>query len=503
MPNSILTDSISSTVKFLDTAFELAVEQEILLADYDKSVFKTVKTCVDHTVTQKYINGNRLVCEGFFRISIFYQPPGEEKLTLVVKKQPFRHQLDLPGPVSRPYFINITGSLQYVNTRAVSANRITVSGIYGFEAKGWQSCRLGVVTAINTPTVCCDSMQLPYFALCAAGTRQFSMEEELSLGADIEKILNISTAQNSFTVNTYQDKVNIKGEVTADIYYTTENSFSVSRSSKKISYNQVVDLPGTSENCVAYADFLTTGFTVTADADNGRINCILTACFDVKVFRKESLIAVKDCFSKQYEYENAVKKLMWDANIQAVSDTFNFQVEDTVPAGCRPVYTVLDIQQPVLSAAEGKNTMKAKTTVSVIAISEKGEYECFTKTGDITIGTNLPAGAEDECFVTCTAFGADTTINGDTMGVRFSVEVKGFVINRTGGQVIDSFDEKPDSPLNRHTDALILYFGEKGENLFDIARKYSTDLSVIMAENNIETKILPEEKMLLIPAYRQ
>ena len=89
------------------------------------------------------------------------------------------------------------------------------------------------------------------------------------------------------------------------------------------------------------------------------------------------------------------------------------------------------------------------------------------------------------------------------MGVRFSVDVKGFVINRTGGQVIDSFDEKPDSPLNRHTDALILYFGEKGENLFDIARKYSTDLSVIMAENNIETKILTEEKMLLIPAYRQ
>ena len=90
MPNQLLTDSISSTAKFLDTAFEIAVEQEILLADYDKSVFKIVKTCVDHTITQKYINGNKLICEGYFRISIFYQPPQEDKLTVITKKQPFR-----------------------------------------------------------------------------------------------------------------------------------------------------------------------------------------------------------------------------------------------------------------------------------------------------------------------------------------------------------------------------------------------------------------------------
>ena len=103
MANQFLTDNISYTTRFLDTVFEMAVEQEILLADYDKSVFKIVKTCVDHTITQKYINGTKLICEGYFRISVFYQPPGEEKLTVVTKKQPFRHQIDLQQAVQPPY----------------------------------------------------------------------------------------------------------------------------------------------------------------------------------------------------------------------------------------------------------------------------------------------------------------------------------------------------------------------------------------------------------------
>ena len=174
MQNQLLTDSISSTAKFLDTAFELAVEQEILLADYDRSVFKIVKTCVDHTITQKYINGNKLICEGYFKISVFYQPPQEDKLTVITKKQPFRHQLDLSVPVQSPYFLPVYGSLQYVNTRAVSPTRISVSGIYGFNAKVYCTQQIPVITDVLSLDTCTDTNSHSYFTLSGVGQRQFS-----------------------------------------------------------------------------------------------------------------------------------------------------------------------------------------------------------------------------------------------------------------------------------------------------------------------------------------
>ena len=503
MPNQLLTDSISSTTKFLDTAFEIAVEQEILLADYDKSVFKIVKTCVDHTITQKYINGNKLICEGYFRISIFYQPPQEDKLTVITKKQPFRHQLDLPVTVQSPYFLPVNGSLQYVNTRAVSPTRISVSGVYGFNAKVYGVQQTAVVSAVSSVTACADSNSQTYFTLCSAGQRQFSMEDEISLPDNVDKILNINLGAHNCTVNSHQDKVNIKGEAVVDIFYTVENSSRINHIPKTFLYNQVVDMPGMAENNVAYADFSITSFTVTANSDTGKTNCLITATLDAKSFRKENLILVNDCFSKSYEYEKSHKDIMMDFNISAVSKIQNFQVEDTIGSGFVPVYTIIDTSAPYTVETDGRPVLKAKTTVSVIVKNENKEYECFTKTGDITLDTGSSLSADDDIFVTCQRYGADVTVSGEVMKARFSVNVKGFVIRHKNHKVLADFTENHSAPVSNPADALILYYGDKGENVFDIAMKYRTDLSLVMTENNLDTKILTEDKMLLIPAYRQ
>ncbi len=503
MPNQLLTDSISSTAKFLDTAFELAVEQEILLADYDKSVFKIVKTCVDHTITQKYINGNKLICEGYFRISIFYQPPQEDKLTVITKKQPFRHQLDLPVPVQSPYFLPIYGSLQYVNTRAVSPTRISVSGVYGFDAKVYATQQTAVVSAVSSVTACRDSNSQTYFVLSGAGLRQFSMEDEITLPDNVDKILNIALGAHNCTVNSYQDKVNVKGEAVLDIFYTTENSPQINHIPKTFLYNQVIDIPGMAENNVAYADFFITSFTVTANPDTAKTTCLITATLDAKAFRKENLILVNDCFSKNYEYEKSHKNIMMDTNISAVSKIQNFQVEDTVGSGFTPVYTVIDTSAPYIAESDGRAVLKAKAGVSVIVKNENKEYECFTKTGDITLDTGTELSIDDDVIITCRRYGGDVTVSGEVMKARFSVNVKGFVIKHKTDKVLAEFTENYSAPVSNPADALILYYGDKGENVFDIAMKYRTDLSLIMTENNLDTKVLTEEKILLIPAYRQ
>ena len=95
------------------------------------------------------------------------------------------------------------------------------------------------------------------------------------------------------------------------------------------------------------------------------------------------------------------------------------------------------------------------------------------------------------------------TVSGEVMKARFSVNVKGFVIRHKNHKVLADFTENHSAPVSNPADALILYYGDKGENVFDIAMKYRTDLSLVMTENNLDTKILTEDKMLLIPAYRQ
>ena len=73
MSEILINDTLNVTNKIFETAFEYPLEQEILLADYDEQVFKILKTAVDFSITQKYIQNSKLTIEGFFKITIYNQ----------------------------------------------------------------------------------------------------------------------------------------------------------------------------------------------------------------------------------------------------------------------------------------------------------------------------------------------------------------------------------------------------------------------------------------------
>ena len=51
MPNQCITDIICATGKPMETSFELALERDILLADYDRPVFKIIKTVLSFYIS--------------------------------------------------------------------------------------------------------------------------------------------------------------------------------------------------------------------------------------------------------------------------------------------------------------------------------------------------------------------------------------------------------------------------------------------------------------------
>ena len=58
------------------------------------------------------------------------------------------------------------------------------------------------------------------------------------------------------------------------------------------------------------------------------------------------------------------------------------------------------------------------------------------------------------------------------------------------------FEDKPIPPENF---ALTLYFANKGEKLWDIAKSHNTRLGLLLSENPEENQVLEAPKMLLIP----
>ena len=101
------------------------------------------------------------------------------------------------------------------------------------------------------------------------------------------------------TVTVYNDKVNIKGEITADIAYTVKDSREIQIQSKSFVYNQIVDVPGAKEKDIAFADLDIVNVAITQNSETEKVSCIITAALDVKCFVKSRVIAVTDAFSKK------------------------------------------------------------------------------------------------------------------------------------------------------------------------------------------------------------
>lgn len=501
MPNQCITDIICATGKPMETSFELALERDILLADYDRPVFKIIKTITDHSITQKYVNGNRLIIEGFFRTSVFYQPPGGEALTVISKKQPFQKQLELFNPVPHSYFINISGEAQYINTRAVNPTRITTDGVYQFTVALYTAENISVATAINSENVCADSTPITFFSLRGRAVKQFSMEDELPAGDKADKILHITATPLNVSATAYQDKVNVKGEIEAEILLCATDSTALQTVKKKFPFNQLVDIAGITENNVAFADIAVTGTTVTTNGENTRMNCIVTAAMDVKVFRKNTVICVQDAFSKKYLTEKTYTDLVYDKNIYSVNKVINCSIEDTLSAGYTPVYSFVTMSAPFVDSKDGKNMLKTKVQLTAIMLNSTGEYESFGKSGEIIIDTGKEISQEDKYFITCSVQNKNITVSGEKIKVDFTVDASGFAIAVEKQNTLESFTENTEAPLEKKADCLVLYYGKKGEKIFDIAMKYGTDINEILTENNLTANILEHDKMLMVPHF--
>jgi len=501
MSEQLTQDILYTTGKFLDTGFEYPLEREILLADYDRPVFKIVKTNTEYAITQKYINTGKLIIEGFFKISIYYQPPAGANLTVISKKIPFQKQFDLASAVQPPYFVYIDGETQYINTRAVNPTRIDVRGVYQFTVRGYFRQQNDVSTAVNSTTVCTDSEELQHFYLCAQGVRQFSAEEELSVSGEPDKILNTDLKNTNMSVTVYRDKVNVKGEIVADILYTLNDSPDLHHHLKRFQYNQIVEMPGVAENNVAYAQFSPISFTITQNPDTRKINCIVSAQLDVKAFRKSRVITVTDAFSRVYNYDKNRRNIAFDTNIHAINRNMQITLEDSAGSGYEPVHCFINTGTPVMSAADGKSVLKSRLTASILVKNKQNEYECFAKTEDIIIDVGTEILPQNEYLLDISVSDTAVSVTEETMRVAVTLSVSGFAINREVTTVMDRFDENTDAPLEKPADALVLYYGQKGEKIFDIALRYKTDTEDIIKENNLENKYLSDDRMLFIPVF--
>ena len=83
--------------------------------------------------------------------------------------------------------------------------------------------------------------------------------------------------------------------------------------------------------------------------------------------------------------------------------------------------------------------------------------------------------------------------------IRGTYRWSGVLFGRETGDAVTCVTEKSDRP--RSTDAVILYYGEKGESAWNIAKEHACPYGEFLRTNNLECDELDQDKMLMILCY--
>ncbi|MBE6828351.1 MAG: DUF3794 domain-containing protein [Ruminococcaceae bacterium] len=482
------------------------VESDITLPDYFPDIVKVIRCCVTPNISKIFVSQNCVNAEGTSVLNILYLSE-DGRLHCFEQKIPFSKSLD--SAVDESYVYTAQGSCEYVNYRVVSPRRIDVHSNICIVFTAHYINSAEILTGSGDSSIQTRKQTVSAVNLKDYKTKLFTISETLEIGSSqptINQIIKNETNVFTESLKVISGKILLKGRVITKITYLGENDSGLQRLENSVPFSQILEAD-VEENdtpfiklCVSSADI----FAKTDSAGTLRLvdfSCVVNS--ELSIYKKEEISVVADAYSTKYLL-NTEKR---DYDICSDSEIFNEIFTSQAKAEIKEyqIKSVIDISAENLSAdyriSDGQINFTGSTTVSVIAESESDgivyiekpvEFEFVKTSGDYS------ENAICDFSVNISAIGY--TLNSENeIDIRTEYDVNALIIFNRHIYAVSNIDADANMKLKENS-YLTVYFADKGEKLWDIAKKFNTSADEIKAENSLcEDEITEPRRLIITP----
>lgn len=479
----------------------IPVDCTMILPDYFPDVMKILRYTAKTVKSPVTFDGSAEIVSGNVNIEVNYVSENGE-LCYCSQLQPFSHSF-ISDKSAAAADAEIT--VGEIGCRAVNKRRIDLHGsieaalhtVYGNEEK--------MISFAEGAGSVCKNKSLDTVLMVGEFYKNFTLEErgELEYGkTGFGKTLRVSATAQVTECHVIQDKIVTKGKVDVEVLWAGDNITDYSEEGpflSRFSYpvSRMVDAKGILLTDICDASY-EADFPEISPSDDGQ-NIIIKVKIGIfaRVYRNETSNFVSDMFSTDYETKLEKKKItVIDAAFPvAVTDTVfeRFELPETVES-----VTDMWLENTSPAAFEnGKISYAARVCLfakdpdgTPIYFERMLERECVSPSGERNIAFfNLAPRTES----------LEYTLSSDRKAeISASVLIDGTIYTYSSIDVIKNCTVSTERKSEHEDAALLLCFADKGECVWDIAKKYSVSTDKIIAENEISGEIFSEKTMLVI-----
>ena len=328
------------------------------------------------------------------------------------------------------------------------------------------------------------------------GLSTFTVTDDYNLPAPIKTLTKMSAGARVLESKIISNKALVKAVVSVDVCYLDEND-NPQNEHIDIPISQVLILEGAEEGDELSVSLNILRLNLEPLGNNeAKLEANLEICAEAK--REQLISAVTDAYLTCCESSLESCKVSVCALEKNLSREATQSVSlESLGLGVSEIFA--DIKKAVPRITEsGEVIMDCEALITALIVN--GE-EAVTR--ELSAPLSVSVGA-DPSFIGAEVSGHVILNSAVFVRGKNVAELKLTVyctVKKTASYaVICSFEPKCEMMHKKCDDrALIIFFGEKGEDIWDIAKRYNTSAEAVLKQNALETSVLTESKKLIIP----
>lgn len=484
------------------------IEQEIILPDYCKEIKKLLKCTLIPGIHSVSLSGEKATAKGTGVIRVVYLGEGDEV-------DVFEKSCDLSSSVQMKDVpsasaIKARQKTDFLNCRVMGQRKLLVSAgvstVFSCFCVGEEK----YICESQKESIRTKTQKLECEEISSFFEKTFDMSETVVLNTEHPSVGKIISCDSICTLESKKfssGKLLLKGEVKIDICYLPEKTANTfHRMTHTMPISQIIDIGEGSQNTeydvALESKQLLCNLKSDSSGSNRLIELLLRVSAFIAFFEKKHCEVITDCYCTDLEIETDYSQPDFYRPLRRIDETteqkceidFSSPIKEICFAKC------LEVSEK-LNCSANRATVSCSALIGIIYLDEKGIPSYCEKNADFEIAYSVMA----KCRELSGNLDVDalsvvvSPLGNEKAQVTLNCKVRGRLYCKHESRILKKLSVLEDKPKKDKGAALTVYFPEKGEKLWDIARNHNTTVELIMQENGITDENDVRQQMLLIP----
>lgn len=489
---------------------EQPIDIDLTLPDYCPDVSRVLKCKVTPMIGSKALNGDTLEIDGTVTINVLYTDPDCSCVRCYEHNLPFNTVLNIKNPPSDCIVFTSTKT-EYINCRALTPRRLDLHGAFSICAKVVSKSEKDIVTSIDGDDTQQKIKVVPYTSLLGMGQQLTSISEDTPLPTGkppVETVIRKDCKICISDVKLIPDKAMVKGDVWVKLLYVGDiEKGSMDQFEYSVPFNRIVDISGLDEECICYIDPEINSLSLSFDTENNTLSSDIKLTLSVLAYKKCETHCVCDTYSMKYDMQTTTTSMYLPKLCAEISDSLTEKA--TLNFNDRQITSIIDLwcdnYLPLsLETVDGKMVLKGKLPINMLAVG--ADDDIFFAERSFDVAYLVDADSNNDNFASAKAevstYISDLSyrLNGsDSIDLRADIKLDGVITEDIMTDYVCAAEANENTPPQKDRATVVLYYTEKDESLWDIAKKYKTSLKSIAEENELGDNDRLDKGVLVLP----